>query len=375
MGEHGNSSTDGGVVDYYTEGRARDAGQESFSPSGRCKLLVRYYGTKPGSWNYSRGTVWAADDPDGKPIADVKRNYSSFEFAWIEGHPNGHSYLVCGEDYQGQTVVELDTGRRRDHLPPEAKQGHAFCWIDYSFHAPTCLLVVGGCHWACPYETRFYDFRDPMTGWPEIEADECIDCDAKDPEIDPDGVTIRCFQSDDNDEDDDAVDPKERVVAAIKTFRRDGDKLLFVVEWVSDKEKQKRLDAEESQRQYEEWQKNFIATDPLYLKYTELVADPALSPETSHGLGVTYIGWGMGSDYTGDERRWCRRIVTAPKGSDGWTIDLEWAVLTGPIKVAVYKNSAHREVKFFEHSAAGMSAAFAYAKSTCGTVATTEATP
>lgn len=167
MGEHGNSSTDGGVVDYYTEGRARDAGQESFSPSGRYKLLVRYYGTKPGSWNYSRGTVWAADDPDGKPIADVKRNYSSFEFAWIEGHPNGHSYLVCGEDYQGQTVVELDTGRRRDHLPPEAKQGHAFCWIDYSFHAPTCLLVVGGCHWACPYETRFYDFRDPLTGWPD----------------------------------------------------------------------------------------------------------------------------------------------------------------------------------------------------------------
>ena len=352
--------------DFCTDENECAERYEVLSPSGRYKLVIRRYRTKDGCWNCSRGTVWAVDNLDGPPAADVKRNYDAFPFAWIDKHPDGRTYFVCGADYQGQTVVELETGKRVDYVPPEAKDGFGFCWIGYEFHAPTQMLIVDGCYWACPYETRFYDFRTPMAGWPEIESEEVIDCDARSPEIDPDGITIRCFETVAKNEEDD--ESKERVVAAIKTFRREGDPpaLVLVEEWVSEDEKKRRADREEANRQYKEWERIFRETDPLYLKYVELAADPALSPQDYWSLGVTHEGWGKGSDYTGNERRWCRRIIQRPEETaSGWTADLEWAVLTGPVKVILYKDGNHHEDRFFSHSVEGMIAAFAYVKSVC----------
>lgn len=116
------------------------------SPSGKYSLTISTIETKPGCWDYTCGVVKAGD----REISTVKRNYSSFPFLWIEDHPNGHDYLVCGENYQGQTVIELDTGKRRDFLPEEAKKGHGFCWGSCTFDRTTMMLVVCGCIWACP---------------------------------------------------------------------------------------------------------------------------------------------------------------------------------------------------------------------------------
>ena len=84
------------------------------SPSGRYQLDVTRFSTGPNTWAYSRGRVFGSDQEP--PLAVVDRNFGSFPFSWSEGHPSGHDYLVCGEDYQGQTVIELDTGRRVDHV-------------------------------------------------------------------------------------------------------------------------------------------------------------------------------------------------------------------------------------------------------------------
>lgn len=130
------------------------------SPSGTYRLTVTGFATGPKSWNYTRGTVTRSSD--NATIAVVHCNYSSFPFAWIEPHANGHAYLVCNEDYQGQTVVELDTGERVDHLPEEAGRGHAFCWARITPNADGTMLSVHGCHWACPYETLIVDFTQPL---------------------------------------------------------------------------------------------------------------------------------------------------------------------------------------------------------------------
>ena len=140
---------------------------EKLSPDGKYKLVVTSYTTGKGYWNYTQGLVYQVGE--NKPIFEVRRNYHGFPFQWIDGHTNGHQYLVCGEDYQGQTVLELDTGKRRDFMPSQADYGCGFCWVDYKFDAPSLILTVCGCHWACPYEYRLYDFSDPMNGWPGIE--------------------------------------------------------------------------------------------------------------------------------------------------------------------------------------------------------------
>jgi len=342
--------------------------REWLSPSGKYRLVVTTYTTRPGAWDGTLGVVSRV--PDGSTatgldteIARVKRNYHSFQHTWIENHPNGHDYLVCGEDYQGQTVIELDTGARRDHLPPEAEQGHAFCWIDSNFHAPTRTLVVMGCIWACPYEFRFHDFSSPMDGWPEIGCDEYIDDDVKWPELRDDG-TLRCFETAPvrlpGDEDDDEEQERNRptVDRAIKTLRREGQKLVLVDEWVSVDEQASREKREAGRLAFEQWKTDFRAHDPLYLRYQQLLASPMLSPDDYESYGVTYDGWC--SDFKVQETRWCRRIVKHT-GKKGYTIDLEWGAKTGPIKLDIYKDGNRSTAQFFEHSVAGMNEAFAVA--------------
>ena len=100
---------------HFTDDKARPDPKEYRSPSGKYLLRVTLYKNGGDYWDFSRGRVYSGN----KVVGDVKRNYPSFPFAWVEEH-QGHDYLLCGEDYQGQTVLELDTGERTDYFPTEA---------------------------------------------------------------------------------------------------------------------------------------------------------------------------------------------------------------------------------------------------------------
>lgn len=110
---------------FVEENRLPERREEHMSPDESYRLVLDYYGTGKGTWNYSRGRVYHHNGSN--PIADVKRNYSSFPFSWVEAH-NGNCYLYCGADYQGQTFIDLGSGERKDTLPGEAKMGFGFCW-------------------------------------------------------------------------------------------------------------------------------------------------------------------------------------------------------------------------------------------------------
>ena len=340
---------------------------EKLSDSGKYKIVISTFTTGEGSWHYSQGKVFRQGSEE--PIAVVRRNYHSFPYMFLEGHLKG-DFVVCGADYQGQTVINLITGERRDNLSEGTDKGCGFCWADYRFDPKSQILVVDGCHWACPYEYKFFDFSDPMSGWPELELlnvegeGTCVYQDDKWPEFLEDG-TIKVFQVRSEDEDDESKmfqgksENKEDGVVAFSRFRRDGIKLFVVEDWVSDAEKERRAQQAENMRKYEEAKKHFKATDPLYLAYVGLVNDPALSPDENMGVGCTYDGWCP--DFKGDERRWCRRIISH-KGKVGYAADLEWAEKTGPIKLIIYKDGNTAETKFFGHSVDEMKAAFAYVK-------------
>lgn len=106
----------------------------------------------------SHGVVSCGD----REIATVYRNYYDFPAWWAECHPNGHDYLITGSDYQGQTVIELDTGRVIDRVPRSASKGLGFCWVDAIPSPSKTMLLVVGCFWACPFEVWLLDFTDPL---------------------------------------------------------------------------------------------------------------------------------------------------------------------------------------------------------------------
>lgn len=138
--------------DETAEGEPR----EGASPSGRYRLVVTSHTTGKGTWNYAKGRVYEG----GKLLTEVYRNYGSFPYAWLEDHPKG-SYLLCGEDYQGQTLVNLKDGTKKSVVPPEADDGAGFCWVVIHPAPGGLMLAVEGCYWACPYETILVDFSDP----------------------------------------------------------------------------------------------------------------------------------------------------------------------------------------------------------------------
>ena len=331
--------------------------QEYLSPDGTYKLIVTSYNTEEGCWNYSRGEVYRV--ADGKLIADVKRNYSQFPFTWIMNHPNGHKYLVCGADYQGQTVIELDTKKRKNHLSEGAKKGFGFCWVQHRFDPISQILTVCGCVWACPYEYKFFDFSDPMgNGWPciEIVEDWAEDDDSeKWPEIKPDG-TVVCHKCNYEAL---SEDPPREIFESIKTFKREGLTLVLQNEWVSNEEKANRQKQEKYAKDEEQLWRDFRSSDILYLKYKALLANSSLlRPEQYEASGITYKDWCP--DFSVEEKYFSKQLHR-PKTKAGKGITLEWGVSSGPIKVIVSQQGKQFEDKFFEHSEVGMEEAFAYA--------------
>jgi hypothetical protein len=147
------------IEQFFTaENRIADSSQISVSPSGRFELETSRYSTGPKTWNYSRGIVTRV--VDGQTIADVKRNFGHFWHGWVQ-HANGNEYLLCGEDFQGYSLINLTAGTSRVYFPEIGHQGCGFCWTAAYPSPDTLILAVDGCIWAFPYEIVFYDFRHP----------------------------------------------------------------------------------------------------------------------------------------------------------------------------------------------------------------------
>ena len=135
-----------------------DLVEEFVSPSGKFMLRTEVYSKSENTWSYSRGIVTLVES--NEVIADVKRNYGMFWHEWCE-HPNGFEYLLCGEDYQGYTVINLDERSIKSFFPESAYDGHGFCWAKVYASPGGNILAVDGCYWACPYELVLYDFTEP----------------------------------------------------------------------------------------------------------------------------------------------------------------------------------------------------------------------
>ena len=132
--------------------------QEHLSPSGAYRLVVTEHTTSKGCWSYTKGRVYEGD----QLLTTIYRNYHSFLYAWVERRTG--AFLLTGEDYQGQSVVDLRSGEVKHYLPKAAERGGGFCFSSLYPSPDGMLLAVEGCYWACPYEVRVYDISDPMNG-------------------------------------------------------------------------------------------------------------------------------------------------------------------------------------------------------------------
>ena len=107
-------------------------------------LTVESYSNGVGHWDYTKGILRNGDIV----IAEVVRNYSSFPFKLFK-HINGNRYMVCGEDYQGYTLVNIETGEIKSYVSGTLG---AMCLVNFDDYDNTHLYVEG-----CPWGGDFYD--------------------------------------------------------------------------------------------------------------------------------------------------------------------------------------------------------------------------
>lgn len=162
---------------FFTPENLRpDSGKVYDSPSGKFRIEISLYSTLPNKKIYARGIVTRVRD--GKIVADVKRNYGHFWHAWVD-HPNGNEYLLCGEDYQGYSILNLASGKYQVYFPEAGYRGTGFCWVAVYPSPDGLILAVDGCYWAHPYALVMFDFRNPESmPYPElVRIEELFDCD------------------------------------------------------------------------------------------------------------------------------------------------------------------------------------------------------
>jgi hypothetical protein len=123
------------------------------------ELTLESYNKEPMSATITKCTI----KKDGVKVAEVKRNYGHFPFLLIK-HSNGKRYLLCGESYQGYTIVNVDTGELKSFVPSEAKYGAGLCIVEFvSYNDSTNKLITEACVWGGDPLNVVYDISNPET--------------------------------------------------------------------------------------------------------------------------------------------------------------------------------------------------------------------
>ena len=311
---------------------------EILSPTGRFRLVVQLYNTGQPAWSYSRGTVFEVSS--GELVCDIRRNYPSFHHTFF--NRGGSEWLIAGRSYMSQTIVCLD-GRDEFSAPGDQYDESAFCWVACYPSPDGNILAVEGCHWACPWENRFFDFSDPSSGWPELAITGACDFVSATDGTEPfwiDDRTVECSESRR------VGGPKAPLsVVAKTTLERRGDEMVAVEVWVAADEQKRRAALAAERAVFDAWRTEFCETDPLFLFAIGEAAQvglPATSPAFGEPEGKKRVTF------------WFRR--QAPKAS----ADLIWIVGEGPIEVQLYNERGDRDLRpSFALDRDGMAAAIA----------------
>lgn len=137
------------------------------SESGKYQLQITpvIFKVKDRFWAYTIGKVLASDNKT--VLHTIKRDSDKFPFFFTEGH-DGKDYLLCGEDRQGQTIIELNTGQTTTYVGEKAKRDMEFAWQKFHVSPDKEHIAIEGYAKSnhkdfSEYRSiRFFNFKQPM---------------------------------------------------------------------------------------------------------------------------------------------------------------------------------------------------------------------
>jgi hypothetical protein len=132
------------------------------SPSTRFRLEIVHRSTSADNAYYSIGSLYRESD---QSLITTIRKHNDNKFQHCFFGRNSEEWFFTGTHYS-QTLVNLNTGQVFEN---SMQNSNGFLWLNVSASPKGDVLIVDGSIWNGPKEYRFFDFRNPNDGWPEID--------------------------------------------------------------------------------------------------------------------------------------------------------------------------------------------------------------
>jgi len=128
------------------------------SPCGNFILIIEEYEKSNGRWSYTyhRGIVYSLIDR--KEVAILNSNANKFWHCWVK--QGDKLYLLCNEDLQGYTIVDVGEGIVYTYIDPKAKTGWGFSWKEVAPSPDGRFLAVQGDYMEATREVALYDLSN-----------------------------------------------------------------------------------------------------------------------------------------------------------------------------------------------------------------------
>lgn len=147
------------------------------SPSGKYTLELTPYVVKDARCPFYC-VVEIVRTADQERMGKIIRNESDFPFLFIEGY-EGKDYLLCAEDYQGFTIINITEGKKYDYIAEKSKRDLALRICDFYISPDKKVLAIEGHCKSKPNdivetdEIHFYKINE-ITKLPYQEVDKRI---------------------------------------------------------------------------------------------------------------------------------------------------------------------------------------------------------
>jgi len=147
------------------------------SPSGKYTLELIPYSVKDMRCPFYC-VVEIKRTVDGERMGKIIRNEADFPFIFIEDF-NGKDFLMCAEDYQGFTLINITEGKKYDYILEKSKRDLALRITDFYVSPNKKTLAIEGHGKSKPSdvfaldEIHFYKIDD-LTKLPYQEVDKRI---------------------------------------------------------------------------------------------------------------------------------------------------------------------------------------------------------
>jgi len=147
------------------------------SPSGKYKLELMPYSVQDMRCPFY-SVVEIVRISDGERMGKIIRNEADFPFLFVENR-DGKDYLMCAEDYQGFTLINITDGKKYDYIPEKSKRELALRITDFHLTPNKECVAIEGFGKLKPSdiiesdEIHFYKIND-LTKLPYQEIDKRI---------------------------------------------------------------------------------------------------------------------------------------------------------------------------------------------------------